>query len=344
MKTRITELLRIKYPIVQGAMNYVSLPSLVAAVSNAGGLGILCLMSLPPEDARKSIREVKALTDKPFGVNIVRVTPYYREYVRIILEENVSVLSHGIGDPFAAIGMKKPPGIIFMPTVGTVRQAIDAEKLGADAVIATGSEAGGHVGRVPNVILIPEIVAAVKVPVVAGGGYCDGKGLVSALALGAEGIDMGSRFALTEESPLHPRAKEALLKARSSDIITTSKQDGFRLACFVGRKIRNYRGWWSRPWEVIPSLLQAKKDSKLTFKRSIEVVKQMKKDKVPIFQWVVGWRRIVDGCTKGDIERGLIPSGPVVGRIHDILTVKEVMDKTISEATALIREMADRIR
>ncbi|RJR49505.1 MAG: hypothetical protein C4576_06785 [Desulfobacteraceae bacterium] len=343
METRITKLLGIKYPIVQGAMNYVSLPPLAAAVSNAGGLGILCLMSLTPEDARKSIREVKTRTDKSFGVNIVRVTPYYREYVKILLEENVPVLSHGIGDPFAAIGMKKPPGIIFMPTVGTVKQAIEAEKLGADAVIATGSDAGGHVGRVPNTVLIPEIAAAVNVPVVAGGGYCDGKGLVSALALGAEGISMGTRFALTQESSLHPIAKEALLKASSRDVIITSTQDGFRLSCLVGRKIRNYRGWWSQPWKVIPSLLEAKNESKVTFRESIGVLRQMKSDKIPLFQWVVGWRRIVHGCMAGDVEGGLIPSGQVVGRVHEMLTAKEVVDRTMAESVEIMGKLADRV-
>lgn len=343
METRLTKLLGIKHPIVQGAMNYISLPPLVAAVSNAGGLGILCLMSLTPEEARESIREVKKLTDKPFGVNIVRLSPYYRAYPRIILEEHVPVLSHGVGDPFAALGMKeKPPGIIFMPTIGTVKQAIAAEKLGADALIATGAEAGGHVGSIPSTVLIPEVVGAVDIPVVAGGGYCDGKGLVSALVLGAEGINVGTRFAATVESSLHPRSKQALLEAGCKDVTVTSVHDGFRLSCIEGKKVRNYGGWWTRPWEVLPALLDAKKESKLTLRDFLGSLKQMRRDKIALFQWIVGSRKLVRGCSDGDVDGGLIPAGKVVGRIQEIVSCREVVDKIMNEAEEIVREMGAR--
>ena len=343
IETKITNLLGIKYPIIQGAMNYVSLPPLAAAVSNAGGLGTLCLMSLSPEDARRSIREVKSLTNKPFAVNIVRISPYYREYLSIILEEKVPVLSHGFGDPFATLGMKKPDKVIFMPTVGSVKQAIAAEKLGADAVIASGVDAGGHVGSIANTVLIPKTVESVNIPVVAAGGFCDGKGLLAALALGAEAISLGTRFAVTVESSLHERAKKAVTDSEEKDAVVTVRHDGFRLRALIGRRIQKYRGWWSRPWEVLPSFLEAKAETQINLTQSLNVLKNMIKDQIPVIQWIVGLRTIVRGCVHGDVEKGLIPAGQVGGRIDKILTSQEIIDGIMNGAEDAMQRVLNKM-
>ncbi len=343
IETRITKLLGIKYPVIQGAMNYISLPPLAAAVSNAGGLGILCLMALTPEEARGSIREVKRLTEKPFAVNIVRTSPYYRAYLEVILEEGVPVLSHGVGNPFLSLGMSKPPEITFIPTVGTVKQAVVAEQLGADAVIAQGFEAGGHVGRIANTVLIPKVAESVKIPVVAAGGFCDGRGLVAALSLGAEGISLGTRFALTVESALHAQAKEALIRASESEAVITVRHDGWRLRALIGKRVRHYRGWWSRPWEVLPSFVRARKEAKLSWGELLHAFRQMRADRVPGIQWIVGNTKIVRATAEGDVEGGLVPGGQVAGRIDRILTCQEVMEGIIVQAEELLQRLRDRL-
>jgi len=332
MKTRITELLGIQHPIIQAGMTFVSYVPLVAAVSNAGGLGILSASEQTPEELRINIRKLKSLTSNPFGVNLVPYMPRYKDLVQVILDEEVPVFSHGLGNPFKLLDIKKSANMIFMPTVGTVRQAIMMEKEGADALIVHGFEGGGHVGYIASTVLVPKVAENVKLPIAASGGFCDGKGLVAALALGAEGIAMGSRFAFTQESPIHPDAKAAALKAREKDAVVSNRYDGLRLRSIPGNKMIHYRGWWSRPWEVIPSLLSMKNVSETSFGDLIRILKELKKYNTPLIQFMCGIEKVGSTLEGGEVANGIIPSGQVVGRIYDVPTCQELIQRITNEA------------
>lgn len=203
MKTRLTELLGIRHPIIQGAMFWVSFPPLVAAVSNSGGLGILGAAFMSPGELRENIRQIKGLTDEPFGVNFMANNPRIDDLLDVIIEEKVPVVSYGKGNPQRVLERTKPHGVVNIPTMGAVRHAVRAEQDGADAVIVQGTEAGGHTGFVTTLILVPLVASKLRIPVVAAGGIGNGGGLVAALALGAEGISMGSR-SLLQRRPLYP--------------------------------------------------------------------------------------------------------------------------------------------
>ncbi|MDO8722498.1 MAG: nitronate monooxygenase, partial [Syntrophales bacterium] len=209
----MTELLKIKYPIIQGAMSWVSFPPLVAAVSNAGGLGILGAAFMDPQELRENIRTIKELTDKPFGVNFMPENPHLGELLDVLVEEKVAVASYGKGNPKKIIERTKPHGIINMPTMGAVKHAVRAEQDGADILIVQGTEGGGHTGFISSMVLVAAVVDRVKIPIAAAGGIGDGRGLVAALALGAEGISMGSRFIATQECPVSLAAKEWIVRS-----------------------------------------------------------------------------------------------------------------------------------
>ena len=202
MKTRITELLGIENPIIQAGMNYGAYPPLVAAVSNAGGLGILGAGSMNAQELRQNIKMIRSMTSKPFGVNLLATSPLLDELIEVMIEEKIPVASYGRGNPKRIIERTKPHGVLNVPTVGAVHHAVRVESYGADAVIIQGMEGGGHTSYLSTLVLLPEVAASVKIPVVAAGRFCDGRGLVAALALGAEGISMGTRFALTKESTI----------------------------------------------------------------------------------------------------------------------------------------------
>jgi len=339
MKTKITDLLGIKHPIIQAGMNFVSYVPLVVAVSNAGGLGILTASDQTPDELRENIRKVRNLTSNPFGVNVVPHLPRYKEFCRIIIEEKVPVFSHGLGDPFRGLNIKKPPGMIFMPTVGSFHQAIRMEKDGADAVIVHGMEGGGHVGYIASIVLIPKVSENLKIPIVAAGGFSDGRGLVAALALGSEGIAMGTRFIATEECPVHSGVKEAFLKAKEGDTIISFKYDGSRLRSIPGEKIKNYRGWWSRPWDLLPSVWDMKKESKTSFRELIMAARALRGYHVPVIQRVVGRVMVKKSLSDGDIKHGVLPCGQVVGRLYDIPTCEELIQRIVSEAEEIIKTM-----
>ncbi len=336
MKTRITELLGIKYPIIQAGMNFVSYVPLAAAVSNAGGLGILTASDQTPEELRENIRKLRKLTNNPFGVNLVPYIPGYQAFCRVVLEENVPVFCHGLGDPFKLLNMKKPREMIFMPTAGSSGQAIKMEKDGADAVIVQGMEAGGHVGYIASSVLIPKVSESLKIPIVAAGGFCDGRGLVAALALGAEGIAMGSRFIATQECPVHPDVKEAFLKAKEEDAIVSSKYDGFRLRSIPGEKVKRYKGWWSRPWTVLPGVWDMKKGFKTSLAELFRAAKDLRRLGAPLMQVAVGCAMVRHTLSNGDMKRGVLPGGQVVGRLHDIPTCQELIERIVAEAEGIM--------
>jgi len=342
MKTRITELLGIEYPIIQAGMTFVSYLPLVVAVSEAGGLGILTCSDQTPEEVRANIRKVRELTSKPFGVNLVPYTPGYKDFCKVILEENVPVFSHGLGNPFKLLGVKKPAGMIFMPTVGSTRQAIMMEREGADAIMVHGFEGGGHVGYIATTVLLPKVAEIVKIPIVAAGGFCDGKGLVAALALGADGIAMGSRFCATVECPVDENVKKALTEAQEEDAIVSFRYDGLRLRSIPGKGLKNYRGWWSRPWEIVPSIFSMKSAFKSSYKELWEGSRELMRYKIPLMQFVCGCSKIRVTLSDGAVNNGIIPSGQVTGRLRDIPTCHDLIQRIMSEAEQVAKSVANK--
>lgn len=216
-------MLKIKYPIIQGAMANIATAEFAAAVSNCGGLGIIGTGAMNVEEARASIRKCKALTDKPFGVNVMMMNPYTKEIMEMIAEENVAVVTTGAGNPGIYMEMLKNSGAKVFPVVPSVALAIRMERSGADALIVEGGEAGGHVGEQTTMALVPQVVDAVEIPVIAAGGIADGRGLNAAFSLGAIGVQVGTCLLVADECPIHENYKRAVLKARDTDTVVTGR-------------------------------------------------------------------------------------------------------------------------
>ena len=294
MKTKITELLQIEYPIFQGGMAWVAEHKLAAAVSNAGGLGIIGAASAPPEVVREEIRKCKELTDKPFGVNIMLMHPQADAFAQIVVEEKVAVVTTGAGNPGKYVPMWKAAGIKVIPVVAAAVLARHLEPLGIDAVIAEGTESGGHVGEMTTMALVPQVVDAVSVPVIAAGGIADGRQLAAALALGACGVQVGTCLLASEECPIHPNYKAALLKAGDSDTIVTGRT--------VGAPVRVLKNRMSR-----------------------EYVRQEKAgaDKMELEKYTLGsLRRAV---FEGDTATGSLMAGQVAGMLHEVRPVADIL-------------------
>lgn len=240
MQTRITNLLGIEYPIIQGGMAWVAEYHLAAAVSNAGGLGLIGAASAPPEIIREQIREAKKLTDKPFGVNVMLLNPNAEEVAKIIVEEGVKVVTTGAGSPEKYMEMWKAAGVKVMPVVASVALAKRMERMGADAVVAEGMEAGGHIGSQTTMCLVPQIVDAVSVPVVAAGGVCDGRGLAAVMMLGADAVQMGTRFIVADESIVHDNYKDKVITAKDIDSEITGASTGHPIRVLRNQMTREY--------------------------------------------------------------------------------------------------------
>ena len=309
MKTRVTELLGIKYPIIQGAMAHVSGPELVAAVSKAGGLGILGAAGMEPDELRENIKKVKELTDKPFGVNFLPENPQLDLLLDVIIDEKVKVASYGKGNPKRIIERTKPSGMINMPTMGATKHAIKAEHDGADLVIVQGTEGGGHTGFVSSSVLIPKVSEQLKIPIVAAGGFADGRGLLAALVLGAEGISMGTRFIVTKECPVGLPAKEWIIRSSEDDTVITDNLTGFR-----ARVLRN------------------------KFAVSMLDMAEQKADPWKMLQHAKG--RFRKAFQENDLEWGSTACGQVAGLINDIPTCKELIERIVKDA----EELVDRIK
>ncbi|EIA19458.1 oxidoreductase [Listeria fleischmannii subsp. coloradonensis] len=236
----ITTLLGIKYPIIQGAMAQIAKAPLVSAVSNAGGLGIIASGGMSADDLRAEIRKTKALTDKPFGVNLMLMMENIKELTEVLIEEGVKIITTGAGTPKSFMPIWKEAGIIVMPVVPSVMIAKRMEKLGADIVIAEGTEAGGHVGETTTMALLPQIVDAVSIPVVGAGGVADGRGIAAWGYSGAQGVQIGTRFLATEECPVHPNFKAAMLKASDRDTTVTGRKAGAPVRSIKNKMIKEY--------------------------------------------------------------------------------------------------------
>ena len=234
MKTRITELLGIEYPILQGGMAWVAEHRLAAAVSEAGGLGIIAAASAPAEVVRSEIRKTRELTDRPIGVNLMLMNPNAPEVARVVLEEGVGVVTTGAGNPAKYMQDFKAAGVKVIPVVASVAMAKLMERSGADAVIAEGTESGGHIGSITTMCLVPQVADAVKIPVIAAGGIGDGRGFAASFMLGAEGVQLGTRFVVAKESIVHANYKEKVLKAKDIDSEVTGRSTGHPI-----RQIRN---------------------------------------------------------------------------------------------------------
>lgn len=236
----LTTLLNIKYPIIQGGMANISSAELVAAVSNAGGLGIIGSGGWDGNRLREEIRKCKQLTDKPFGVNLMLMNPHCDELSDIVIEEGVSVVTTGAGSPGPYIEKWKAAGIKIIPVVPSVALAKRMARLGVDAIIAEGTESGGHVGELTTMSLVPQVADAVELPVIAAGGIADGRGFVAAIALGASGVQIGTRFLTATECPVHENYKLALIKAKDTDTVVTGRSVGVPVRCLKNPMTREY--------------------------------------------------------------------------------------------------------
>ena len=307
MRNRVTEILGSDYPILQGAMRRISLGELAAAVSRAGGFGIVGASGMEGNALRAEIRKARSLTDRPFGMNIPIYRPNALEALEIAVEEGVRTITTSAGDPGKVIRRVKEAGIKILHVVATVDMARKAEAAGVDGVIAVGAEGGGHVGRdeIATLVLIPQVVDAVRIPVVAAGGIGDGRGLVAALALGAEGVQMGTRFLATQESPVPPAYKQAILAARD---------DGTMIAARKGYPIRVLKNR--------AALAVREMDEKGATQPEINAFVDSLSDKGKV----------------GERE-GLMSSGQVAGLIRDIKTVEEVILGMVAEAKSVVQKL-----
>lgn len=240
MKTRLCELLGIEYPIIQGGMAWVATAELAAAVSNGGGLGIIAAGNAPADVVREQIKKAKSLTDKPFGVNVMMMSPFVEEVMGVIVEEKPAVVATGAGNPGKYIPALKEAGVKVMPVIASVAMAKKMEKDGADAVIAEGTEAGGHIGELTTMVLVPQVADAVEIPVVAAGGIADSRGAVAAFVLGADGIQVGTRFICSDECIAHENYKQAVIKAKDRDAVVTGRSTGAPVRALKNKLTREY--------------------------------------------------------------------------------------------------------
>ena len=240
MKSSVTEILGCEYPVIQGGMAWVAEHNLAAAVSEAGGFGIIGAASAPADIVREEIRKCKALTDKPFGVNVMLLNPNADEVADIVIEEGVRAVTTGAGNPAKYMEKWKAAGVKVIPVVASCAMAVMMERAGADAVVAEGMESGGHLGSTTTFALLPQVVDAVKIPVIAAGGIADGRGMAAAFMLGAQAVQMGTRFVAAKESIVHANYKEKIVKAKDIDSVVTGTTTGHPVRCLKNRMTKEY--------------------------------------------------------------------------------------------------------
>lgn len=343
MKTRMTEMLGIRYPIMNSGMSFISEPMLAAAVSNAGGLGILATGPYSPKQTQEAIREVRRFTDKPFGCNVTLLLPNAKEKVMVCLEEKVPVLNWSLGKADWIIKAVHAYGGKALGTVVLLKHALAAERDGADGLIVTGHEAAAHGGDVTSLVLIPTVARKVTIPIIAAGGFATGRGLAAALLLGAEGVSIGTRFALTKESPVHQKMKSLCFKAAETDTIYSDKFDGM----------------YSRVLKTKNAEIMSKKIGFNPFKalKSAMVIKEMLD--VPLWKLILRGLRsstvsnlarqgastlsLKRAIEDGDEKRGFLVIGQVIGMIEKDMTVKDVIDSMVAEATQSLEEIRQKV-
>lgn len=306
VRTKLCDALGIEYPIIQGGMAWVATAELVAAVSEAGGLGIIGAGQAPPEWLEEQIVKIKSITNKPFGVNVMLMSPYADQVMEIVIRERIPVVTTGAGNPGKYIPRLKEVGTKIIPVVPSVALARRMERSGVDAVIAEGGESGGHVGELSTMPLVPQVVDAVDIPVIAAGGIFDGRGLVAALALGAVGVQMGTRFMCATECVIHGNVKQALIKAKDRDTVVTGRSTGHPVRVIknkLAKRFMELEGLATPPEEL----------EKL------------------------GLGKLRAAMVEGDVDYGSVMAGQVCSMIKQIQPAKEIIDDIISGAERTLK-------
>lgn len=306
MKTRITDLLGIEYPVIQGGMAWVAEYHLAAAVSEAGGLGIIGAASAPAEVVREQVRRVKELTDKPFGVNVMLMNPNAPEVAQVVIEEKVPVVTTGAGNPGKFITQWKEAGVKVIPVVASVAMAKMMVRAGADAVVAEGTESGGHIGSATTMTLVPQVVDAVDVPVIAAGGIADGRGMAAAMMLGAEAVQMGTRFVVAKESIVHANYKERIIKAKDIDSEVTGRSTGHPIRVLRNQMAREY--------------LEMEKNGASLEELEVLTLGSLRK-------------AVMDG----DVKNGSLMAGQIAGLIKEEASCQEIITEIVSQAEKLLK-------
>lgn len=306
MKTKVSDLLGIKYPIIQGGMAWVAEYHLAAAVSEAGGLGLIGAASAPANWVKEQIRKTRELTEKPFGVNIMLMSPYADEVAKVIVEESVKVVTTGAGSPEKYMKMWKEAGVKVIPVVASVALAKRMERCGADALVAEGCEAGGHIGESTTMALVPQVADAVQIPVIAAGGIADGRGIAAALMLGADGVQMGTHFVVTDECQVHENYKERILKAKDIDSRVTGRTTGHPV-----RAIRN---------DMTKRYLELENQG-----AGFEELEQLT---------LGGLRKAV---VEGDVKNGSVMAGQIAGLVKERMSCRTLIEKLVKETEALMK-------
>ena len=306
MKTKITELLGIEYPIIQGGMAWVAEYHLAAAVSEAGGLGIIGAGGAPASFVREQIQKVKEITDKPFGVNIMLMNPEADQIAQVVVDEGVKVVTTGAGNPGKYMAMWKKAGIKVIPVVASAALAKMMERAGADAVVAEGMESGGHIGETTTIALVPQVVDAVSIPVIAAGGIADGRGFAAAMMLGAQAVQMGTRFIVARESTVHENYKQKVISAKDIDTAVTGRSTGHPIRCIRNKTTREY--------------LKLEKEG-----ATLEELEKLT---------LGGLRRAV---VEGDVAGGSIMAGQIAGLVKKEQTCAEMIQEIMAQAGELLK-------
>ena len=306
MKTRVTELLGVEKPIIQGGMAWVAESHLAAAVSEAGGFGLIGAANAPADVVRNYIREAKELTDRPFGVNIMLLSPFADDIAQVVVEEGVAAVTTGAGNPEKYMAQWKAAGIKVIPVVASVALAKRMERCGADAVVAEGTESGGHIGQATTMTLVPQVVDAVTVPVIAAGGIADGRGFAAAMMLGAEAVQMGTRFCVSDECVIHEKYKERILKAKDIDSEVTGRSHGHPVRGLRNRMTREY------------------------LKLEAEGASFEELEKLTLG----GLRKAV---VEGDTDNGSVLAGQIAGMVDRRQSCREIIDEIMDQAELLLK-------
>lgn len=306
MKTRVTELLGVEKPIIQGGMAWVAESHLAAAVSEAGGFGLIGAANAPADVVRNYIREAKELTDRPFGVNIMLLSPFADDIAQVVVEEGVAAVTTGAGNPEKYMAQWKAAGIKVITVVASVALAKRMERCGADAVVAEGTESGGHIGQATTMTLVPQVVDAVTVPVIAAGGIADGRGFAAAMMLGAEAVQMGTRFCVSDECVIHEKYKERILKAKDIDSEVTGRSHGHPVRGLRNRMTREY------------------------LKLEAEGASFEELEKLTLG----GLRKAV---VEGDTDNGSVLAGQIAGMVNRRQSCREIIDEIMDQAELLLK-------
>jgi enoyl-[acyl-carrier protein] reductase II len=313
METTLTKLLGIKYPIIQGAMAWVSEAKLTSAVSNAGGAGVIATGGRTVEWVREEIRKAKTLTDKPFGVNVTLMAPNRNEIVDVICQEKVAFVTLGAGNPVPYLNQFRQAGIKVIPVVPSVKLAKRVEEAGADAIVIEGMEAGGHIGTLTTMALMTNVIPEVSIPVIAAGGIVDGRGLAAALLMGAAGVQMGSRFLLAEECTAHANAKQCVIAASDTDSVVTGYSRG--------HGVRGLRNQFTDKFLKLE--ISGASDDTLN-------------------NLATGTNKLA--TIDGDVENGLVQVGQSLNRLHEIKPAQTFIDEIIAEAVRLLSTAANLVK